>query len=387
MSDSQDTADTKREDGPVSVPVPAEAKTLKALDVMREAAGSKLTQFLEYHPEHRAAVLQVIDEQREHWESAMAAHIQADIDDLLDDPTLRFMKAMFENRPANLSALEVFGHFLNVIRNYKSLFNTFDEDLRGNAEGGIEKTVMKVPVVATDIRKFTEFTHLFQSDASDYMRLGYFTLILPIIQQYHMKIIDNEGDALMLYCHDQKDATGKIILSSVENAVLFSLELNRETNNIARRFRERLNFGEPTSVHFNSGIGIAYGSLSLLDAFDENPLIRGVMATVRSDIQNRMAAENPDLLQKLERKIMLIVLGEVLNEAARLQALDKNEEGKADPEQHNIFISNRAMMHVDENLRKDFVSYGSHLLKGLDDRRVFASMRHPQSQIIAVGDS
>ncbi len=182
-----------------------------------------------------------------------------------------------------------------------------------------------------------------------------------------VNVINPAGDSFVFYATDTKDGQGQSQQDKSVKAMKFATELKWLTDLIAVQL-EKKGFSKEGHGHY-TGISITTGSLMYGDGAREEPLTNNAAGEVRTHIAAKMEARGYPSIPAQHRPRLLVVVGDTIDMAARLEALHKKRVGKS-----NIFVDKRFLQSLPLLQRRKFKKVGdmplAHL--GTETYEVFA---------------
>jgi class 3 adenylate cyclase len=321
----------------------------------------------------------------------LVARCRERIDRLADDhPELSIVRDDFE---------EVARHELDPLRELQSLLAATGEvfvslkhllnptglPLHMTDDGRVKTRVFQgVTTFLTDIRGFTELTRsvseMWRLDIFDLLSYCYFPYLTEVLEGHGCHYLNYTGDGLLVLSQDRLDESGRVVLPSIDVAVLCAIDLTLVTSSIAEAWR-KLGLTRPDGASHETGLGLAFGDVSVGDPFVPDHAYRGHCAEFDAIYRAEIARKAPHIHPSVDfsRRVRAIhALSPSINRASRLQDMDKLMPD------HTCMMTAEDAERLCPPLRRRFREVGDMHLKGIGVVNVHATLRHEPVDVPAL---
>jgi class 3 adenylate cyclase len=259
----------------------------------------------------------------------------------------------------------------------KHLLNPTGLPLHMTDDGRVlTRTFPGVTTFLTDIRGFTELTRSVADRWTlpifELLSYCYFPYLTDVIEGFGCHYLNYTGDGLLVLSRDVVDESGRMILPSLDNAVLCALDLTLVTNSIAETWRRQGLTRDDGSPH-ETGLGLTFGDVSVGDPFVPDRAYAGHCAEFDAIFRSVLGKKAPHIHPMVDfghRVRAIHALSPSINRASRLQDMDKLA---AD---HTIMMIAEDVERLCPHLRVLFDHIGQMPLKGIGIADVYAVHRH-----------
>jgi class 3 adenylate cyclase len=254
----------------------------------------------------------------------------------------------------------------DVIIQLKHMLNPTGLPLHLTADGRvITQTFEGVTTFLTDIRGFTELTHSVTREWNisvfDVLSFCYFPHVTEVLETYGCHYLNYTGDGLLVLSRARLHDGGRVLLPSIDNAVICAIALTGVTNAIAATWKS-LGLTMASGRWHETGLGLAYGDVQVGDPFVPYHNYRDKCADFNASFHKAIAEHAPYFQPRNDysRRVRTIqALSTSINRASRLQDADK------DAPDHTCMMISPDVARLCPPLQGYFECVGEAMLRGI----------------------
>ncbi|MBI3326995.1 MAG: adenylate/guanylate cyclase domain-containing protein [Nitrospinae bacterium] len=267
----------------------------------------------------------------------------------------------------------------------KHLLNPVGLPLRMTEDGRVLTQQFKdVATFVTDIRGSTELTEDVAKQwgvtVFEVLSDCYFLHVTEVLEKYECHYLNYTGDGLLVLSRERKDAAGRVVLPSLDNAVLCAIDLTGITNCIAEAWRQ-LGLIQENGVWHETGLGLTSGDVEVGDPFIPDRAPTGKCAEFDRLFRALVAERVPHFQPRTDysQRIRAIhALSPAINRATRLEGADITAPD------HTCMMIASDVAKLCPPLRERFQPVGIRTLKGIGQVEIFGVRRYEQVDVPAL---